>query len=368
MKSEQDMGHSQTTESTEAASPTRVDQPPFGRALAGAVGKLTLLACLPTLLALAARWHWSLDLLTHFRVWYVLALAAGAIVSLTFRQRKTALVAALVCGWNVALIAPFYLGGSPTEPVATAAMVGPPAEVAALAPSTSDSNTALRAMSINVLSSNLRTDDVVAVVREQQPDFVFFMEVDRRWMEALAELESMYPHRLDARRSDAFGAAFFSKLPPRRMEVVELSGIDLPSVSAELELPNGRTLSLLATHPLPPVGRARSAARNTQLAAAAEMVGAMSGPKMLLGDLNATGWSPYSADLLDVAGVRDSRHGFGVQGSWGPRRGLLSWLPRLPIDHILVSDEIEMIDHRIGPHIGSDHLPVTVDLRVRGVK
>ena len=37
---------------------------------------------------------------------------------------------------------------------------------------------------------------------------------------------------------------------------------------------------------------------------------------MLMGDMNCTSWSPYFQDMLTVSGLRDSRRGFGVEGSW----------------------------------------------------
>jgi hypothetical protein len=43
-----------------------------------------------------------------------------------------------------------------------------------------------------------------------------------------------------------------------------------------------------------------------------------------------------------------------------------TWAPsflRVPIDHIFVSSSWRVIDRRLGPMVGSDHLPVLVDLQ-----
>ena len=84
----------------------------------------------------------------------------------------------------------------------------------------------------------------------------------------------------------------------------------------------------------------RSHLRNVQLIATAHEMAKKSGPSLLLGDLNITPWSPYFRDLLKLGNLRNSQDGFGIQPSWF---GLL------PIDHLLHSEEIAILDRRIGP-------------------
>jgi endonuclease/exonuclease/phosphatase (EEP) superfamily protein YafD len=38
---------------------------------------------------------------------------------------------------------------------------------------------------------------------------------------------------------------------------------------------------------------------------------------------------------------------------------------RIPIDHCLVSSELVVLEHTVGPDIGSDHYPLLVTLAVR---
>ncbi len=38
------------------------------------------------------------------------------------------------------------------------------------------------------------------------------------------------------------------------------------------------------------------------------------------------------------------------------------WLLAIPIDHALVSEDVRVLDRRMGPSIGSDHLPIVLDI------
>jgi len=111
---------------------------------------------------------------------------------------------------------------------------------------------------------------------------------------------------------------------------------------------------------LPPGSAEYARLRNEQLHTVAAQVKASYRPVILIGDLNGTPWSPYFRDFLRASGLRNTSQGRGVQGSWP------AGLPagRIPLDHCLVSPEIRVIDRQVGPQVGSDHLPLLVDLEV----
>ena len=77
-----------------------------------------------------------------------------------------------------------------------------------------------------------------------------------------------------------------------------------------------------------------------------------------MGDMNATPWSPVLRHFMEQNGLRDSALGYGVHPTWFSR-----WLPLgIPIDQILHSDGITVLDRRVGPDVGSDHFAVTADI------
>jgi endonuclease/exonuclease/phosphatase (EEP) superfamily protein YafD len=93
-------------------------------------------------------------------------------------------------------------------------------------------------------------------------------------------------------REDNFGIALYSKLPFTKCNVVELGQAGVPSIVAEFDI-QGQTLTVLGTHALPPIDNAYSWFRNNQIEAVATYLVSVAGPKVLLGDLNMTPWSPY---------------------------------------------------------------------------
>ena len=88
----------------------------------------------------------------------------------------------------------------------------------------------------------------------------------------------------------------------------------------------------------------------------------MAGPKICVGDLNTTTWSRYFKDFVEQSGMRSVREGFGILASW-PTFLRPKWM-MIPIDHCFVSDDIRVVNAFVGERIGSDHLPLIVELEL----
>jgi endonuclease/exonuclease/phosphatase (EEP) superfamily protein YafD len=194
------------------------------------------------------------------------------------------------------------------------------------------------------------------LIRRESPDVIFLMEFTPAWAEAMQVLGKEYPHSEELPSHGTDGVALYSRYPIADLEVKRVPGIGLPTFIAGIVMPRGR-MTLVATHPASPGSPEHFDARNIQLAEVANWAAARSGPVVLVGDLNTTGWSPYFADLLEVSGLRDSRLGYGVEATW-------PWFPlplRIPIDHCLVSPQVRIENRRVGPAVGSDHRPLLMD-------
>lgn len=298
---------------------------------------LCLLAVAGTAFRHLGRWHWTFELTTHFVVQASL-LAAGAALLLGLRgHRRLAFVAALMALVNAAEWMP-YFSGAPTAAHATS------------------SRTPLVVVAANVHSNNRQ---VAALDRWLvDADVVFLSEVDPWWAHQLAAWRADWPHQIVHPRRDNFGLALLSRHPIVDSEVFELEGED-PAISARIRTASG-LVTIVGLHPFPPAGGTYSTYRNLQLSAAAKRIESLPAPRIVLGDLNTTSSSPFFRDLLATTGLRDTRPGFGWQATWPAS----SWLLRIPIDHVLVEPSLIVRDRRVGPDIGSDHLPVRVELEI----
>lgn len=303
--------------------------------LSRVISRLAALALLPAWLGLSGSWHWFLDLLSHFRWQYLVISGLVLVWAIWSRQRWLMALATLSLLLNGALIGRLaWPSGIHRDAVA--------------------GDFSLRALSLNVLTSNASTQAVVDHLLGSDADLIFLMEVDDRWIAALVALESKYPYRLIRPRADNFGVALYSRVPWKQAEMLWLGRAGLPSVQASLRH-QGRELTFIGTHPVPPGGRVHSAWRDEQLRLLASHVAQLRSPVLLMGDLNATPWS-VGMRLITARGLE-----FGsVDPPWVPtwRAGSIF---AIPIDHALVTMPLAVTRRLVGPDVGSDHRSLLIE-------
>ncbi len=296
------------------------------------------MACLATLTGFLGRRWWVFELTSHFRLHLTLLLGALALVWAGKRRWRMA----AICG-----------GGAAVNAVLVLCLLWPEEKTVKAA------GPRLRLVALNVHTENERSDLVLEFLRRTDADVILLMEVNARWMNALKSLRTNYPQVIAEPREDNFGIALFSRLPLTNSEVVEFGKAEVPSIAATIEV-GGQNVFLLGTHPLPPGSAENARRRNEQFREISARIRRCAMPALVLGDLNSTPWSPYFADLLRDSRLKNTSQGRGLFGSWP------AWLPfaQIALDHCLVSDSIRVIKKQLGPQVGSDHLPVVVELQI----
>ncbi|MEM7811817.1 MAG: endonuclease/exonuclease/phosphatase family protein [Planctomycetota bacterium] len=319
---------------------------PARTGFAYAVDRLKLLAAaaaVPVALLPFARLHWVADLATPFVPQYLFAAAVFTAVFAAAGDRRWRNGAGLV------FVAVALLWGRPAfAPTGVAETDGP----------------RVRLLSTNVLTSNRDGGAFLDLVRRSQPDVIVALEVDRRWAATLEGLAAEYPFRRVVPRDDNFGIALLSRYELADLTTVMHDGVPVIRATVETATP----FTLFARHPLPPVGAENWRSRNRHLEDLAVETAAADCPVVVAGDLNLPPWSPFFRDLLREGRLCDSRRSlsvFDADGTW-PAPLWPFWPLRTPIDHVLHTRDVATVSRRLGADIGSDHLPVLVELALPG--
>jgi len=215
----------------------------------------------------------------------------------------------------------------------------------------------------NVESKNINFSGFISYVIEENPDVLIIQEATESWINRLQAIEKRFPYNKALPRPWSVGIALYSRLPVAQFEVITLGSERLPGLLARINH-GGAMLSVITIHPRQPLQRHYFRQRNEQLRDAASIVQGLPAPKILVGDLNTSLWSPYYTDLIRHTGLHNARQGFGLLPTWP------TYMPvrvgMIPIDHCLVSPDIWVFHMRTGWNIGSDHLPIVVDMEIPG--
>ncbi|MBI1319445.1 MAG: hypothetical protein GC168_10935 [Candidatus Hydrogenedens sp.] len=313
-------------------------EPPLSRFMRETGYLVLVFLTIVALFSLGARYRWYFELAPNFQlVYFGLALFALALLSLTRSRRGVvlALMFAAFHGWQIAPYVP-WSGAAHAD------------------------TDRVRVMLANVLTINQDYEAFREEVERHQPDILCVQEVGAGWKAVLEGLRETYPYQRMEAREDNFGIALASRWPLHDVAFKELGGVTVPAILATVETPRG-PLRLLDLHTIPPMFKHMAAGRNRQLAEAAQIARDAQTPFALVGDLNMTPWSPYFSDLIERSGLVNTRLGRGPMPTW-PVSALHPVL--LPIDHVLVSNDINMLGLHRGGRTGSDHLPVIADLQL----
>ncbi len=283
---------------------------------------------------------WFSELCSHFYLQYFVVLLVLLVILALRRRWKLCLIVApfvLICLYK---LLPLYF---PRPHIAY------------------DHSQRLAVMTINVNTANRNIAAVAERIREYQPDVICFEEVDNWWVKELkSSLSKDYPFAIADPHDDNFGIAQLSKLPMQSSEILQLGDPPVPAVWCQYAL-NGRPISVVSIHTLPPGSPLHLHVRNGEFAAVAKLREKFGDCFVIAGDLNCT---PYSLDFdkfVHDTGTYNSMQGFGVQCSW-PTVPPFYPIFLIPIDHVLATPNLVCTKRVIGMPMGSDHFPVYAEL------
>lgn len=170
------------------------------------------------------------------------------------------------------------------------------------------------------------------------------------------------PYSAVSGNGSPFDVLLLSRWPLREVQIDYEVARWLPILTAVACDPQDgrRCVRLVGLHTARPLGESAIMQRR-QLRRVAALVrdrAADGLPVVLMGDCNATPWSPQLQELQAQTALVNAASERLWWSSWPAAAPGLG----LPIDQILVSHDVGVARHWTGPHLGSDHLPVVARL------
>jgi endonuclease/exonuclease/phosphatase (EEP) superfamily protein YafD len=212
----------------------------------------------------------------------------------------------------------------------------------------------LKVASFNALWINRDADAVRREVERLDADIITLVEMGPALRPVLEQVKSQYPFQFHCNDIDYCNIAVLSRFP---FQDTEARGQNKGASFIRVQLgPEAGGLTVFGVHTIR-FPHAREQLKEVQEVAA--MVERAPGPRLVMGDFNATPYSRTLAVLQDSANLRRLTD----LPTWPSQLGL----PQIAIDHIFVSPGIRLIEtEQIGEPAGSDHYPVMLKIAVPG--
>lgn len=316
-----------------------------------------------TIASYLGKWFWIGDILSNFRLYYIIASIIFLLLALISKNKIGSLLLLIALAVQAFTVYQSYSNHPRTT-------------------SKNDVSEEVNLLQYNVHYLNKNHVEIVNYLIENQAelDIIFLQEVTPELKIELNRIEKYFPYKVVI-NDKWFGRAFYSKLPissyeikffdheaidnkaypPKSKDLFFDSQIHYMIVhlqTKELSIP----LTLYGIHTTAPFSRELAQRRNDELSTMAAKINQdiSSKHKILVGDFNITSSSYWYKSLEKNTGLISSERGTGINNTWP------SWLKfnllRISIDNALVSSNIIVEKRIIGKNIGSDHLPVTLKL------
>ena len=295
-----------------------------------------------TALSFAARSWWLADICANLRIQWLIGIAGTVLISVSFRYWKLFTLQFALAVANLWFVSSMWQ----SEPQTSTTEL-------------------LTVTTVNVYSGNADFESITRVLQSQDADLVAVLELTSGLAGHLQQaLSTTYPHAFVLPQNNGnFGIGLYSKHPFHSVAPRHFTVESIPSIVAEVKIAE-QAITMIATHPLPPMGPNAFHHRNEHLRKLASFVRDLQSAEpdhsiVVAGDLNLTPWSPIFTDFLDAGELRSFPRQHRLTPTWYRYNAFPFGLI---LDHVLTTDDLLCTDQTVGPYMGSDHRMVTVRL------
>lgn len=213
----------------------------------------------------------------------------------------------------------------------------------------------------NVLITNRNADQLLQIIKEQDPGMVLAMEVDSWWVKKLEVLKQDFPYTIEHPLDNAYGMVLFSRLPFKNEKKRFLKHDDVPSFHVTAILPSGKEFAFHGIHPVAPFPSDKYpdniGEKEVALAKVGSLVAQEKMPAIVAGDFNDVSWSGTTRFFEDEGDLRNVRLGRGLFNSFNADSYIMRW----PLDHFFVTEEFQLKHLERLEDFGSDHFPMLAE-------
>ena len=297
------------------------------------------LATLGTVLAFFGSAWWAFDMIANFRLQLAAILLICAVLYGSLFGRGGAILFLGAAVLNAALVVPMWLSSQPAVA----------------------SDERLEIVTLDVTTSLGTRSPVIGWISTVDADLIFLQQTTPAWIESIRDADTGYRVIAEPSQAGQSGTIALAKVPYETQVYPVIPGTE-PIVEVNAELA-GRPVTVLSIRADTPSGVNDAEQRDELFQAAGELVAARSEPVVVVGDLNVTRWSHAFRTLVSAGALNNSEDGFGYQATWPandwPIAGAYAGLP---VDHALTTNALTTARRSIGPAVGSDHLPLIVEI------
>jgi endonuclease/exonuclease/phosphatase (EEP) superfamily protein YafD len=303
-------------------------------ALTAALALAVVAGCVVTVLGFLDGRAFPGELLAIFRVQILAAALALAAVCALAGQRWFGAVALGLAVVNALGLVPAVAAGGRPDPA----------------------DPTLRLLVANVWYPGHDYAPLLDLVEREKPDVVALIELTEDWAEGVSSGLAAYRHRTLQAQSGAYGIGIYSRVPLKDARIV-YPAAGWPAVARASVTVDARSVELFVVHGPAPIRRAVAARHRDFMRGLGTLAADAGETALVCGDFNAAPWTAPYQELRDRGRLeRDD--------PWRPFEWTYPVWNRLlhvPIDHCLASSAVAVASRR-GPTIGSDHLPLLVDV------
>ncbi len=270
------------------------------------------------------------DIVNYFRPWLVLA--SGPALYLHFSSKRHPVlrsIGLLIFVANVVLLLHPIFANTPGHHITN--------------------SKPLKIISVNVWAQNQSIERVATFLEKERADIVVLQEVYNDHLKTLRrDLRKIYPFILTC---DCRGLVLLSRFRWQVSGGNPLTSTKPAMIWARFAKPGRGTYRVVGVHTAYPLRPNLHTKHLKWLATRLPF-----GERLIVaGDFNATPWSTH---LRSMAANYRLRRALTFAASW-PSQFLL---PLVLIDNIYVSGLFDLRASRVGPHVGSDHRPIIVEI------